>query len=104
MIMVDNRVGFAVVGGFSPNTVVAFDVEVDAAGGTVTGSDSREVVKDLSFISSLAVDGGKRLLVPDRTLAAPGVRVFDTFTEVEVTASPLDVGLPPNTILILFQN
>jgi len=101
--IIDNRVGFTVVGGFSPNKVVAFDVEVDASG-TVTGSGSRDVVTDLSFISSLAVDGGKRLLVPDRSFTTPGVRIFDTFTEAEVTASPLDVGLPPNTILILFQN
>jgi hypothetical protein len=100
--IVGNRIGFVVVGGFSPNKVMAFDVDVDAVG-TVTGSAPRDVATDLSFISSLAVDGGKRLLVPDRSVATPGVRIFDTFTEAEVTVSPLDAGLPPNTILILFQ-
>jgi len=85
-MMVDNRVGFVVVGGFFPNTVVAFDV--DAGAGTITGNSPRDVVTGLSYISSLTVDGGKRLLVPDRKLTAPGVRVYDTFTEAEVTTSP----------------
>jgi hypothetical protein len=44
----------------------------------------------------------QRLLVPDRTLTNPGIRVYDTFTDQEVTTDPIDVGLPPNAIVTLF--
>jgi hypothetical protein len=102
-VMVDNRVGFAVAGGFLSNKVVAFDVSVDTGTGAVTGSNPRDVITGLSFIPSLAVDGAKRLLVPDRTTGAPGIRVYDSFTENEITASPIDVGLPPNSVIMLYR-
>jgi hypothetical protein len=101
VVMVDNVIGFVVVGGFFSNKVVAFDVAVDPGTGAVTVSNPRDLFSNSPFIPSLAVDDTKRLLVPDRTLASPGVRIFDSFTEVEVTASPLDVGLPPNTVMVI---
>jgi hypothetical protein len=102
VVIVDNVVGFAVVGGFSSNRVVAFDVDVDTGTGVITGSNGRDLVSGLSFIPSLALDGAKRLLVPDRTLSAPGLRIIDTLTEKEITSSPIDVGLPPK-VVVLFQ-
>ena len=90
--MVDDTVGYAVIGGFSDNSVVAFD-----AG---TGTKTADVVAVTGFIPSLAVDAQDRLLVPDRTPTAPGVRIFETSTHTEVTTAPIDVGLPPNVILV----
>jgi DNA-binding beta-propeller fold protein YncE len=41
----------------------------------------------------LAPDG--TLWLADRTLPAPGIRIFDTTDDREITTGPLDVGLPP---------
>ncbi len=74
------------------NSVVAFD----PVSGTVTG----DLVQDLSFVPSIALDDTGRLFVPDRNVTSPGVRVFDTATNTEITTAPLDVGLPPNVLVV----
>jgi FlgD Ig-like domain len=43
----------------------------------------------------LAWDGGFQLYVADRKTTAPGLRVFDTVSGVELTGSTLSTGLPP---------
>ncbi len=101
VVLVDDTKGFVVVGGFFSNKVVAFDVDVDPGTGAVKGSNPRDLISGFSFIASLAVDDTDRLLVPDRTSGAPGIRVFDSSTEIEITVAPIDVGLPPNTVLVL---
>ncbi len=53
-----------------------------------------------AFIPGLALDGQGRLLVPDRDTTSPGVRIYDTATDQEVEGSPVDVGLPPNSIAV----
>ncbi|GAB4280379.1 MAG: hypothetical protein Kow0092_36030 [Deferrisomatales bacterium] len=53
-----------------------------------------------AFIPSLALDCRGRLLVPDRSAEDPGVRFFDTDADQEVDGSPVDVGLPPNAIVV----
>jgi hypothetical protein len=90
--MVNANLGYAVIGGFSNNTVVAFDA--------AAGTKSADVVATEGFIPSLAIDSQDRLLVPDRTLTAPGIRIFDTSDNTEITTTPIDVGLPPNVILV----
>jgi len=104
VVLVDNAIGFVVAGGFFSNNVVAFDVSVNQVTGAVTGSNPRDLISGLSFIASLAVDDTDRLLVPDRTAGAPGIRVFDSSTETEITVDPIDVGLPPNTVLVVPTN
>jgi len=104
VVLVDNAIGFVVAGGFFSNNVVAFDVSVNQVTGVVTGSNPRDLISGLSFIASLAVDDTDRLLVPDRTAGAPGIRVFDSSTETEITVDPIDVGLPPNTVLVVPTN
>ena len=94
VVIVDGIKGYVVVGGFNPNKVAVFD----AAGGIKTG----DLITGLSFIPDLALDSAKRLLVPDRTLTNPGIRIYDTFTDTEVTPGPINVGLPPNAIVNLF--
>ena len=42
---------------------------------------------------SLAPDG--TLWLADRTITAPGIRIFDPSNDRELTARPIDVGLPP---------
>jgi len=101
VMIVDGSIGFAVVGGFSTNKVVAFDVAVDPGTGAVTGSNPRDLFSSSPWIPNLAVDGSKKLLVPDRTTTAPGLRVYDSLNETEVTVSPIDVGLPPYKVLVI---
>lgn len=48
---------------------------------------------DHSFLE-LSPDGGQ-LWITERSRTAPGVRVFDTASDQERSAGPIDVGLPP---------
>lgn len=97
-VIVDGLKGYAVVGFLDAqwnyfNKLVIFDVTTGINLGNLTG--------DLPFIPSLALDSSKQILVPDRSMTAPGIRIYDSLTDSEVTASPIDVGLPPNTVIVL---
>ncbi len=46
-------------------------------------------------LSDLEISPGKELFLCDRTATMPGIRIFDTYTDTEITADPIDVGLPP---------
>jgi hypothetical protein len=98
-VTVDGLKGYAVISFLDAsfnffNKVVIFDED---------GNNLGDLTGDLPFIPSLAIDSDKRILVPDRTLTAPGIRIFDSITDAEVTASPIDVGLPPNTVIVLYN-
>ena len=98
-VTVDGLKGYAVISFMDANfnffnKVVIFDED---------GNNLGDLTDDLPFIPTLAVDSSKRILVPDRTLTAPGIRIYDSFTDTEVTASPIDVGLPPNTVIVLYK-
>jgi hypothetical protein len=41
---------------------------------------------------------GNELWVADRSPKNPGIRIFDTQTDREITKEPIDVGLPPYSI------
>ena len=45
--------------------------------------------------------GSAQLFLSDRTYTNPGVRVFDTRDDAQLTSSPLDVGLPPDDLLVI---
>ena len=98
----DGRKVYAVAGGFSENGVRVFDVELDPATGRFDGQNPRDLGLSLPFIPSLAMDDAGQLIVPDRSLEAPGIRIVDSFSDDEVTNSPIDVGLPPNAVVILY--
>ncbi len=51
----------------------------------------------------LTPDGGQ-LWVCDREPELPGLRIFDTGNDTEITGVPLDVGLPPFMICFVHQN
>jgi len=85
--------GFAVIGvpaeGGQTTRLVAFDPGTGEVGATLIDDDEWE----LGFIE-LDPDGDE-LWVADRSMDAPGVRVFDATTGEELTDKPIDVGLPP---------
>lgn len=74
---------------------IAFDWE--------TGAKIEDVWRPGGFdVTDVEVHAGAReLFVSDRTYAAPGVRVFDAASGTQLTAGPLDVGLPPSGLLIV---
>jgi len=41
---------------------------------------------------------GSELWVTDRTMNAPGIRIFKVSDDSEVTSKPIDVGLPPSMV------
>jgi hypothetical protein len=90
--IVDATKGYAVVGGFVPNKVVSFNPDTGAAG--------IELVTNIPFIPSLTLDDQARLLVPDRTESAPGLRIYDTSTDTEISEGAIGVGGLPNVILV----
>ncbi len=92
---------YLVSGGFDANDVKIFDLQLDPASGAVSAANPRNIGLSLPFIPGLALDDGGRLLIPDRTLTAPGLRLFDTVADTEITAAPIDVGLPPNTPVVV---
>lgn len=67
-----------------------------------TGLRTASVLAPEAFVlKALAIDDRDRVWVADATFDDPGVRVFDGVTGDELTAAPLDVGLPPSDIVFL---
>lgn len=100
---VNGRKVFVVAGGFDANDVRVFDVTPDHTSGALIASAPRGLGLELPFVPGLAVDSSGQLIVPDRTLTAPGLRLIDTATDTEITATPIDVGLPPMAPVILYR-
>jgi hypothetical protein len=98
---VAGRKVYAVAGGFEDNRLLVFDLTLAPETGTYTGGAPRDLGLSLPFVPSLAVDGARQLLVPDRTLAAPGLRLIDTYGDT--VGAPIDVGLPPNDVVVLYR-
>jgi hypothetical protein len=85
--------GFAVIGvpteGGAKTRLVSFDPSTGEVGETLIESEGWQ----LGFIE--LDEDGDELWVADRHPSLPGVRVFDVATRAELTATPIDVGLPP---------
>jgi len=69
--------------------------EIDAV---LASSDCVAQGACFGFFQIVRNDRGELYLV-DRSLKQPGIRVFDEATGQELTASPLEMGLPPNFLL-----
>lgn len=88
--------GYAVIGetlGAEGNTRV---VIFDPAAGQKTGD--LILADDFDHLSLELSEDGNELWVPDRKPDRPGIRIFDATTDQELTAEPIDVGLPPFVI------
>ena len=85
--------GYAIVGILSTDThVVSFNPE--------TGEKLETLLEADGWIyDALALKpDGTELWITDRTSTSPGVRIFDTQTDTEITSEPINVGLPPTAI------
>lgn len=95
-IVAANGTGYVVV-----NTGTWADTENTIAAFTIAdGTRGVDLLVNPAFIPSLTVDDQGRLFVPDRASTAPGVRIYDTSDNTEITTGVIDVGLPPNVILV----
>ena len=84
--------GYAIMNDASFNTVL---ISFDAASGMKTGTlyaPGGYVLLDIE------VSPWRELFVSDRTPTLPGIRVYDVFSNEEITTAPIDVGLPPSDI------
>lgn len=52
-------------------------------------------------LAGVAINDRGELYVADRAATKPGMRIFDTKTLGELTAAPIDTGLPPMTTLFI---
>ena len=93
-LLLSNDKGYAVVGELQPDgSALTRLVRFDPTTGSVTGVLDQAEGFDHSFIE-LSPDG-KQLWVTDRRRSSPGVRIFDTADDSELTQAPIDLGLPP---------
>ncbi|MBN1653494.1 MAG: hypothetical protein JXA30_06925 [Deltaproteobacteria bacterium] len=88
--------GYALIGVQGDNGsnthVVTFNPETGKKTGTVIETEGW-TYSDIVLTPDLT-----ELWVADRTSENPGIRVFDTETDEEITDEPIDVGLPPSGI------
>jgi hypothetical protein len=92
-VAVSDGTGYVVVAvTFSSNTVMTFDA--------ADGTKGEDLIAIEAYCPSLTLDDQGRLFVPDRTNDAPGVRIYDTTDNTEITSDAIDVGLPPSRILV----
>jgi hypothetical protein len=94
VLIASPRKGYAVVGytqaDFTMTTsVVAFDPLLGTRLGDLITSEGYD-----HFFFELTPDGSQ-LWITDRNMTSPGVRIFSTADDQEITETPLDVGLPP---------
>jgi len=84
----------------------AFCVISDASFNTVLVSYERNGAPQVTTVhqgtgfvlADAEVDDRDEVWLCDRTASAPGVRIFDALTRAQLTASPINTGLPPNDI------
>ena len=80
-----------------PSFIVWADESYTAHLGVIdieAGQVLEELVADLTLVQDIAADD-QYVYVPDRSATAPGIRIFDRSTFVEVTTQPIQTGLPP---------
>jgi hypothetical protein len=93
-VIVDDTKGYAVLAVTQPGhgritSVIRFDPGTGEKTGVLAEADGF----DYSFLE-LSPDASQ-LWITDRTRTAPGVRIFDTGDDTEITSVPISTGLPP---------
>ncbi len=85
----EGKRGYAIVSDDDFYTLlVSFDAETGVKTGTLYDPNAY-VIQDIE------VSPWNHLYVADRTPTLPGIRIYDVFTNAQITATPIDVCLPP---------
>jgi hypothetical protein len=91
-VLGDTRLFVIVSDAFWSTAVKSYDLATGAV---------RLVDQGDGFVHADLAIQGARLLVADRTLAAPGIRLFDAATAAELTNAPISTGLPPFSMALI---
>jgi len=87
-VIVSGTKGYAIVlDAALHNLLVAFDPSHQ--------QPPRRLLTRTEFLPDIALAPDGMLWLADRTLTAPGIRIFSPSDDRELTARPIDVGLPP---------
>lgn len=90
VVILSPEKGYAVITDPSFNTnLVSFNPS--------TGKKIADILTATGFfgLADIAINEKGELYVGDRTMENPGIRVFNTEDDEEITTFPIDVGLPP---------
>jgi hypothetical protein len=81
--------GYAIITNASFHTVlIAFD--------PLTGTKTGTLYAPGDFVlNDIEISPQRELFLADRTPTRPGIRIYETITDTELTSGPLDVDLPP---------
>jgi hypothetical protein len=87
-VLVSPTKGYAIVlDAALRNLLVAFDPS--------TGQVTKRMLAREEYLPDIALAPDGTLWLADRTLLEPGIRIFDTTDDRQVTTRAIDVGLPP---------
>ena len=91
--IVSEEKGYAIVTDANfHNLLVSFNPKTGAVTGTVYAPGD-------FVLPDVALGPGAEIFLGDRTVTNPGVRIYGAGTGVEITNNPIDVGLPPFSIM-----
>ncbi|HET6349111.1 MAG TPA: hypothetical protein VFH88_08510, partial [Candidatus Krumholzibacteria bacterium] len=98
VVAIDANRGAAIVNDANFNTLlIGFDLSAPTSIDTLYAPGTYSLQD-----AELSPDG--RIFVSDHTPVLPGIRVFNATTGAQITASPVDVGLPPADIEFVTGN
>ena len=102
VVIVSETKGYAVIGVPAASGAATHLVSFNPS----TGKKLADlIVRDEWTIGFLEISPDRsQLWVCDRKPQLPGLRIFDTENDAEITEEPLDVGLPPFMICFVHQN
>lgn len=93
-VLVSDTLAYALVS--APDFTTSL-VRFDPTRGIVAGV----LLSGAEFLSDLELNDRNEMFVSDRSFSTPGIRIFRASTGEELTAEPIDVGLPPFEIVFL---
>ncbi|MCP4600047.1 MAG: LIC_13355 family lipoprotein [Proteobacteria bacterium] len=101
-VIVSKSKGFAIVEQGKGTDVATRVVSFDPS----RGKKLKDVItsEEWAYSSMELTPNNKELWLADRTRTAPGIRIFDTESDAELTEAPIDVGLPPFTLCFVNED
>jgi DNA-binding beta-propeller fold protein YncE len=94
-VIADGNTGYAIISDLDfNNALVRFDLAERRV--TATLATGQDYLVDVAYEPTRG-----EIYLTDRTLERPGIRIFRTSDDVELTAAPIDTGLPPFDVVFL---
>ncbi len=87
--------------GFLLGALPSFQYQIKAFNPTTKAVGALVIEGSLSSSSSGMLVYDNKLYVADRSITDPGIRIYNVHTLEEITTSPINVGLPPDSLLLI---